>query len=205
MKTFFILIIFSCVWFLTSIDYSTPVVRNNPITITTPDDYLLDEPVNDNHWKYMNEFKARFSPADIKCLQQNIYFEARNQSRVARIAVAWVTFNRVNSPRYKNTICDVVYSSIYRNGVHRCAFSWYCDGLPDTPKNNKVELHAWEESRKIAENMIRNCFEDDGVCPEDPTRGAVFYFNPKLANPAWVVTKVKTASIDDHDFYRHAD
>ena len=146
---------------------------------------------------------------DLLCLQKNIFFEARNQSKLAQIAVAWVTFNRVNHPKHKNTICDVVYRGVHKNGIpvkNRCAFSWYCDRKPDKPKNNKIELMAWEQAGDIAEYMIKNCLiQKNSSCPKDPTNGALFYFNPDLADPHWKNVKVKTASIDNHVFYTYAD
>src|SRR5210317_144981 len=62
---------------------------------------------------------------DMYCLQQNIYFEARNQSINGQIAVAWVTLHRVDDPRYPNTICEVVWQ--------RKQFSWTHDGKSGKP------------------------------------------------------------------------
>ena len=69
----------------------------------------------------------------IMCLSLNIYWEARNQSFIAQVAVAEVTMNRVYDDRYPNTVCEVVQqvqkykwnpNVIVRN---RCQFSCYCD------------------------------------------------------------------------------
>jgi len=57
---------------------------------------------------------------EIKCLADNIYFEARNESVKGQVAVASVTKNRVKSKHYPNTICKVVWE-------HR-QFSWTLDG-----------------------------------------------------------------------------
>ena len=40
----------------------------------------------------------------ITCLALNIYWEARNQSFIAQVAVAEVTMNRVYDERYPNTV-----------------------------------------------------------------------------------------------------
>ena len=42
---------------------------------------------------------------EVKCLAQNIYFEARDQTTKGQIAVALVTINRVESKRFPNSIC----------------------------------------------------------------------------------------------------
>ena len=44
----------------------------------------------------------------ITCLALNIYWEARNQSFIAQVAVAEVTMNRVYDDRNPNTVCEVV-------------------------------------------------------------------------------------------------
>ena len=42
------------------------------------------------------------------CLAMAVYYEARSESRDAQMAVAEVILNRVNSPKFPNTICEVV-------------------------------------------------------------------------------------------------
>src|SRR6056300_583226 len=83
------------------------------------------------------------------CLAENVYFEARNQGTAGKLAVIAVTLNRVEDERFPDTICGVVKEGIHRPSWndptvlvpvrHRCQFSWYCDGLPDTI-NNKDEF-----------------------------------------------------------------
>ena len=45
---------------------------------------------------------------EVKCLAQNIYWEARNQSIQGMYAVADVTLNRVKDKRWPSTVCEVV-------------------------------------------------------------------------------------------------
>lgn len=132
---------------------------------------------------------------EIDCLQQNIFFEARNQNELARVAVGWVTLNRVKGKRYPNSICKAVWQNRQ--------FSWTHDGKSDKPNlRNRLEREAWEESGIIAEHMVKHCLiEPDVSCPPDPTNGAQYYFNPKLASPKWSKRKVKTSTVGDHDFY----
>ena len=73
------------------------------------------------------------------CLATNIYHEARGESFAGKVAVANVTHNRVDSTKYPNTYCGVVYQAqMYVNwrgnevpARHKCQFSWYCDGKSD--------------------------------------------------------------------------
>jgi len=45
----------------------------------------------------------------ITCLAKNIYFEAATQSTAGKLAVAFVTKNRVDSNHFPSTFCDVIY------------------------------------------------------------------------------------------------
>ena len=46
-------------------------------------------------------------------MAKNIYFEARNEATVGQLAVAQTVINRVNSSRFPNSICDVVYQGLH--------------------------------------------------------------------------------------------
>jgi len=63
------------------------------------------------------------------CLAQNIYFEARSQPLIEQVAVAQVVMNRVSSPHYPNSVCDVVYHNKYPGRLHLCQFSWWSAGF----------------------------------------------------------------------------
>ena len=77
-----------------------------------------------------------------KCLADNMYFEARNQSWRGIVAVGMVTLNRVNDKRFPEILCEVVKQGpiskwwLEQKGKivpirHKCQFSWYCDGKSD--------------------------------------------------------------------------
>ena len=70
--------------------------------------------------------RARFSAAEINCLAEAIYYEARGESFTGQAAVAEVIMNRVNHRVYPDTICGVVYEGSER--VTGCQFSFTCDG-----------------------------------------------------------------------------
>ena len=151
---------------------------------------------------------------EMHCLAKNIYFEARGEGLKGKIAVANVTMNRVDSPKYPNTICGVVYQAKYskwwqdHNGSlvpirNQCQFSWYCDGKADALylTNSKGEviksnMKAWEDSLQIAKDSIRGNLSD-------LTLGATHYFNPDLADPYWAYHYTKLTEIESHDFYIH--
>jgi hypothetical protein len=60
------------------------------------------------------------------CLAEAIYFEARGEPVEGQFAVAEVILNRVDSPKFPNSICKVVRQGTGRK--HACQFSYNCDG-----------------------------------------------------------------------------
>ena len=135
------------------------------------------------------------------CLALNTYHEAKNQSLVGQIATAQVVMNRVADDRYPNTICEVVKQGPTRPSwedpakeypiKHRCQFSWYCDGKPDVPKNEK----AWRKAQDVAFLVLYNKIN------LDVTEGATHY-HATYVRPAWARTKTRTTRIEKHIFYR---
>ena len=134
--------------------------------------------------------------AQLECLALNAYFEARNQSYSGQMAVSHVVLNRVDDPRFPNNICDVVkQAQTDSNGNplrHRCQFSWYCDGLSDTPKNRA----AWDHAMLVAQEAVY--LHQNGF---DLTLGADHY-HAKNVSPHWAPHMDYLMQIDDHLFYR---
>lgn len=123
-----------------------------------------------------------------QCLTEALYFEARGEGAKGLFAVAEVILNRVESPRYPDTVCDVVYQGTGRK--YGCQFTYTCDGLPERIQ----EADAWARVGKVARVML------DGV-PRVLTDGALFYHAAHV-RPSWSLTKALTSLIGDHRFYR---
>src|ERR1044072_5698410 len=51
---------------------------------------------------------AEIDADELECLAKVVLHEAGNQSRTGQLAVAQVVMNRVRSPRFPDTVCDVV-------------------------------------------------------------------------------------------------
>jgi N-acetylmuramoyl-L-alanine amidase len=133
------------------------------------------------------------SKEELVCLALNDYWEARSEVIAGRLAVARVVLNRAMDSRYPSNLCDVVKQS--RNGaLHRCQFSWYCDGKADTPYDPKV----WRDSIKIAAAVLQK----DSSLP-DPTDGALWY-HADFIRPSWALGYESTTIIGTHVFYREA-
>ena len=133
------------------------------------------------------------------CLAQNIYFEAGNQPFSGKLAVANVVLNRVESPQFPNTICEVVkQSKRYRPSFITgelipvrglCQFSWFCDGRPDEPQDSVTLL----ESNRIADLAMSS--------PLDITNGALYY-HADYSNPYWSDHLERLVQIETHIFYK---
>jgi N-acetylmuramoyl-L-alanine amidase len=139
------------------------------------------------------------NPEELECMSKNIYFEAALESTAGKLAVAQVTMNRVNSARYPNTVCKVVYQGRhYKSGLpvkNRCQFSWYCDGKLDVPPTSGS---MWKDSQEVARYVLST--------PDlmDITDGATHYHADYISSPRWADPRRKTAQIDTHIFYNKA-
>ena len=126
--------------------------------------------------------------AQMQCLAQAIYFEARGEPLDGQIAVAEVVLNRVDDPKFPKTICGVT-----RQGAgsgRGCQFSYVCDRNSDTMKS----AVSRERSEKIASLMLAGR-------ARTVTDGAT-YFHTRSIRPDWSRRFVRTASIGHHLFYR---
>lgn len=140
---------------------------------------------------------------ELGCLQQNIYFEGRNQTGEGMAAIGLATINRLLSHRYPDTICEVITQGRRWKGkiiYQQCQYSWYCDRLSDDPKlNNTVERLAWEHAGAVAFEVMRGEISDF-------TDGSTHYHYYDMPLPYWarVSTGLLTRTIraDDHIFYK---
>lgn len=139
---------------------------------------------------------SKYTPSeeDMMCLTQNIFFEARDQELVGQVSIAFVTLNRVDSWRYKNSICGVVRDG-FKVNRRDCHFSWYCDDESDYPSDNVIERKAWEYAKIVAYTVVQN---RDYI--EDPTNGSTHYHSNKV-NPWWAPKIAYLGTIGDHLFY----
>jgi len=115
------------------------------------------------------------------CLSLNVYWDARDQSLAGQLAVAQVTMNRVHDPRWPDSVCGVVYQ-------HK-QFTWYWDGKPDIPREEK----AWNIAMLVASAAI------DGSGHSDLQD--VLHYHAVYSKPYWAKHMTKVKRIDDHVFY----
>jgi spore germination cell wall hydrolase CwlJ-like protein len=126
----------------------------------------------------------------VDCLAENIYYEAKSESREGQIAVALVTLNRLASGNYANDVCGVVKQKT--NGT--CQFSWVCQPFFTTKHLTSNTNSLYNDIRNLAVYVLMNYDNMDDV-----TKGATYY-HADYVNPQWGLPK--TTQIGRHIFYK---
>ena len=149
---------------------------------------------------------SKVDPEQAYCLAENIYYESKGEDIRGQYAVASVTLNRANDPRFPNTVCGVVkqtgVSRIGKNIV--CAFSWYCESnkkgkeIPVRNKDGSIN-QAVVDQFQIASIIAITVLSGE---VEDNTHGATHFHNPHISQPEWRLEMKKTATIGNHTFYK---
>ncbi|MEW6031919.1 MAG: cell wall hydrolase [Bacillota bacterium] len=117
----------------------------------------------------------RLSQADLDLLARVISAEARGQPFEGQVAVGAVVLNRVESPRFPNTVREVVYAP----------------GQFEVVANGHVNLSPIESAVRAAERAAAG---------EDPTGGALCFFNPARTGNAFLWSRPLKVIIGDHRF-----
>ena len=137
-------------------------------------------------------FDCDKAPDDsVTCLACNIYHEARGEPRAGQYAVAEVTLNRVASPRYPNTICEVVYQKNWDSirGRYVGAFSW-----TEFDIKPKLKKRAWHRAVAVAKAVFYQ--------KEAPRLNGALFYHATSIKPSWARHKTPVAHIGRHIFYR---
>lgn len=124
--------------------------------------------------------------ADLECLTEAVYYEARGESVRGQAAVAQVVMNRVKHPAYPKSVCAVVFQG--RGRV--CQFSFACDG---SMKKRRESL-AWIRARDIATRALSGALRAEV--------GSATHFHTTAVSPAWAPQMLRVANVGTHVFYR---
>jgi len=125
----------------------------------------------------------------LECLTRNIYWEAASEPFEGKVAVAQVTLNRMQSGKFPDSVCGVVYQKnvFYEKVV--CQFSWYCEG---NQKMKPIHKPLWRESEEVAKKVLLEGFRLPGL------KNALYY-HADYVNPGWQLPKID--QIGRHIFY----
>lgn len=119
---------------------------------------------------------------DLVCLAMNIYHEGRSESTRGQAAIAAVTMNRMRSPRYPDSVCEVVWQ--------RKQFSWT---LLAAQHHEVRDAQAWEKALVIAELFLNGA-------RLALVREATHYHTVDV-QPFWSKNTPAIAMIGKHVFY----
>lgn len=118
------------------------------------------------------------SDSDVDLLAHLIYAESRGEPFEGQIAVGAVVMNRVKSSDFPNTVRAVIYQ--------KGQFSPVQDGQINLQPNSNAYLAA-----------------EEAIKGKDPSRGALFFYNPEKAKTLWWLSQRETTVIiGNHVFAR---
>ncbi|TGE32024.1 LysM peptidoglycan-binding domain-containing protein [Desulfosporosinus sp. Sb-LF] len=115
------------------------------------------------------------SKEDVELLTRVIYGEARGENFEGQVAVGAVVLNRLKDPRFPKTMWAIVYQP--------GAFTAVAD--------RQIHLDPDDQAFKAAEAAL------SGV---DPTNGAIYYYNPRIATDRWIKSRPVIKRIGNHTF-----
>jgi len=128
------------------------------------------------------------SSKQMSCLAEALYFEARGEPIKGQLAVGEVVLNRVEDPRYPDSICKVVNQGTGRRFA--CQFTYTCDGKLETV----FERDAYAISLKISKILLTT---HDRRLTEGST-----HYHSNYVNPKWSKNFERITKYGRHIFYR---
>lgn len=138
------------------------------------------------------EVKCEDGLDDLMWLACAVYFEARNQDYDGQYMVAQVVLNRVEDPRWPNTVEAVVRQGEEKRD--RCQFSFMCDGKPEHIENRQ----AWEMALQVAVDAMEDYYQDVVVtCAH--SYHANYVTSPKALR--WFATLQSDGEVGAHEFF----
>ncbi|MCL6453687.1 MAG: spore cortex-lytic enzyme [Alicyclobacillus sp.] len=118
---------------------------------------------------------GNLSSSDLNLMAHTVYAEARGEPFEGQVAVAAVILNRLQSPKFPNTIPGIIYQP--------GAFTSVSDG--------QINLQPNAEAMKAVMDAVHGW---------DPSHGALYYFNPATATSSWIWSQPEITKIGDHIF-----
>lgn len=112
---------------------------------------------------------------DLNLLARCVNAEARGEPYLGQVAVAAVVLNRIADPAFPKTVADIIYQPQ--------AFSSVADG--------QINLQPSASALRAAQEAL------DG---SDPSKGAVFFFNPAKTKNKFIWSRPQILQIGNHIF-----
>lgn len=127
-----------------------------------------------SEWLNENEILT-VSDEEFELLAQAVYSEARGEPFQGQVAIAAVILNRIENPDFPDSIRAVIFEPWAFTAVHDGQF-WL------TPDETAYEA--------VSEALAGN----------DPTEGAIYYYNPVTATNQWIRSRAIITTIGKHVF-----
>jgi spore germination cell wall hydrolase CwlJ-like protein len=121
--------------------------------------------------------------AQLKCMKDVIYFEARGEGYAGKAAVANVVLNRAKSTAYPRDVCAVVYQNRQ--------FSWTID-----KSKHGVRVKHGKDIEAVASLALASLLKDN-------TGGATHFHTVDIL-PYWALSLYNTVTIGRHVFYKQS-
>src|SRR5690349_5972151 len=133
---------------------------------------------------------AHVRAREIRCLAENVYYEARGESLNGQYAVAEVTMNRLRAPSYPKTICGVVHDTRWDPSRRRYVghFSW-----TELEDRSDPWGPPWEQAMKVATAVYNNTYM--------PLVPDALHYHAVDVQPEWAQSSHLVAKIGHHVFY----
>lgn len=124
-------------------------------------------------------YKNNLSKEDIDLIASVVYAESQGEPFEGKIGVASVILNRLSNPLFPKSVKDV----IYQRNAFSCVINGHLDIQPDIEAYKAV---------------------DEALNGKDPTKEAVFFYNPETASSSWIKNAAKevTVTIGNHTFFK---
>jgi N-acetylmuramoyl-L-alanine amidase len=135
----------------------------------------VDGMIGAKTWEALRNYSVNQSELDM--LAKVIYSEARGESYEGQVAVGAVVMNRLQSSKFPNSIQGIIFEP--------GAFTAVSDGQYWLKPDSTAYMAA-----------------QDAVRGWDPTKGALYYFNPDTATSKWIWSRPQTVRIGHHIFAR---
>jgi N-acetylmuramoyl-L-alanine amidase len=112
---------------------------------------------------------------EVQWIAQMIHAEARGEPYLGQVAVGAVIINRIKSPKFPNTVQGVLFQ----------------DGAFQPVRNGAFYQPASEQAYRVALEALNG---------NDPTNGALFFFNPSISNDRFMHSRTPAVTIGQHRF-----
>lgn len=149
---------------------------------------------------------ATVSDRERRCLAMIAFAEAVGEGPLGMAAVIRVVRNRVAHPRFADDACSVALENGQFQPVAERAALRQALQAPERLNLAEVLGARSREARLALVEAWRLAGGNGFLAAQDPTRGALYFVNPRLMDPdkcAWFAGLKRTAMIGEHVFMTH--